>query len=482
MAFGVKLAAMQYRLFYGTSEIAVVPPNQKRKRPQRGCLRGSGGRLSHSSVEVSVIEMERRTKLVWFQKQFTTSSGMTDYYETKSQPITRVMVWQAYKKVKANRGSGGIDEMNWEYLANHAKTELYKLWNRLTSGCYFPMPVRQVEIAKSGGGIRALGIPTLLDRVAQEVVRHHLEKLVEPLFHSCSFGYRPNRSCHDAVAQAAHHSFKHHFAIDLDIKGFFDTIDHELLLKAVSHYCKDKWVRMYVERWLRAGIVQQDGNWVEMTTGTPQGGVLSPLLSNIFLHVVFDKWMEKHHPQKPFERYADDIVVHCKSEKQAVYLLGKITDRFKACKLQLHPVKTKIVNVGGRSEKRYPKSYDFLGFTIRPNTSRIKGQVRVMPATFVSKKSRKRIGQKFRAMALHKRRRSLKEIAEAINPVIRGIINYYHKFWNGHMYVVWHRLNQRLLKWVKWQKGLYMKAAIRWLRQQYKESPGLFPHWRFVRP
>ena len=248
---------------------------------------------------------------------------MIDYYQTKSQPITRLMVWQAYKEVRANKGSAGIDDMGWDYLEQNKSTELYKLWNRLTSGSYFPQAVKQVAIPKKGGGERQLGIPTILDRIAQQVVKLHLERKVEPLFHESSFGYRPNRNAHQAVIQANKHSFNHDFAIDLDIKGFFDTIDHELLMKAVKHYCSDKWVLMYVERWLKAGLIQPQGNFVSTNTGTPQGGVISPLLANLFLHVVFDKWMDKHHPEKPFERYADDIVVHCKTEKQALYMLHR---------------------------------------------------------------------------------------------------------------------------------------------------------------
>ncbi|WP_290792328.1 group II intron reverse transcriptase/maturase [Flavihumibacter sp. UBA7668] len=407
---------------------------------------------------------------------------MIDYYEAKSQPITRLMVWQAYKKVKANKGSSGKDAMSWAYLDKHAKTLLYKLWNRLSSGSYFPMPVRQVEIAKSDGGVRQLGIPTLLDRIAQEVAKHHLEKQVEPLFHNSSFGYRPKRSCHDAVAQAERNSFNHDFVIDLDIKGFFDNIDHELMMKALQHYCKDRWVLLYAQRWLKAGVMSKDGNVLPSEAGTPQGGVISPLLANVFLHAAFDKWMEKEHPGKPFERYADDIVVHCKTEKQAKYVLAMITRRLNACKLTLHPVKTKIVNLRGTAEKKYPKGYDFLGFTIRPSFSQIKGKNLLMPATFISTKSKKRVLEKFKSMSIHKRRRPLKEVAALLTPVIRGIINYYHKFWDGHMHKVWYQLNQRLLKWVKWEKGLYEHAAIKWLKQRYKETPHLFPHWRFVHP
>jgi RNA-directed DNA polymerase len=407
---------------------------------------------------------------------------MIDYFETKSQPITKVMVWEAYKKVRANKGGVGVDGMDWAYLDEHKKSLLYKLWNRLSSGTYFPMPVRQVAIAKSDGGIRLLGIPTLLDRIAQEVAKHHLEKRVEPIFHNNSYGYRPGRSCHDAVAQSNRHAFNHDFAIDLDIKGFFDTIDHELLMKAVGYYCKEKWVLLYVKRWLESGAVQQDGQEMKTELGTPQGGVISPILANIFLHVVFDRWMTKEHPEKPFERYADDIIVHCKTEKQAIYVLNKIRTRMRACQLTLHPEKTKIVNLRGKAEKKYPKSYDFLGFMIRASSIKSKGKICVVPSVFVSTKSRSSLLKKFKTLAIHKRRTTLEAIAIELSPLIRGVMNYYTKFSKGALRYVFNQLNARLLKWVKWEKRLYKYASIRWLKLQYKSNPKLFPHWVLVHP
>ncbi|WP_391557595.1 group II intron reverse transcriptase/maturase [Robertmurraya sp.] len=407
---------------------------------------------------------------------------MIDYYETKSQPITKVMVWQAFKEVKANKGSAGIDKMDWEYLEENKKTELYKLWNRLTSGSYYPNAVKQVGIPKKDGGIRKLGIPTILDRIAQQVVKRHLERIVEPLFHESSFGYRPNRNCHQAVKQANVNSFNHDFAIDLDIKGFFDNIDHELLMKTVTHYCKDKWVIMYVERWLKSGVVQQDGSFVPTLSGTPQGGVISPLLANLFLHVVFDKWMEKQHPTKPFERYADDIVVHCKTEKQALYMLHLINKRMESCKLVLHSEKSKIVNLRGISLKKYPKGFDFLGFTIRPSSIKSKGKVKSIPSIFISQKSKNNLMEKFKTLKIHKKRKTIEEIAKEINPVLRGIINYYHKFRKSDIRNVWRQLNERLLKWVKWEKGLYKKASVRYLKTKHKEKPNLFLHWILVHP
>jgi group II intron reverse transcriptase/maturase len=344
------------------------------------------------------------------------------------------------------------------------------------------MPVKEVTIKKKQGGKRKLGVPTIIDRIAQQVVKTHLEPKVEPLFHNSSYGYRPSRNCHQAVAQAERSAFNHDFVIDLDIKSFFDTIDHELLMKAVRFYCKDKWILLYVERWLKSGIVQQDGNQIDRLTGTPQGGVISPLLANIFMHVTFDKWMENNHPEKPFERYADDVVVHCKTEKQAIFVLKQIRQRLSFCKLSVHPGKTKIVNLRGTAKKKYTKSFDFLGFTIRPHWCKINGRMLLVPSIFISAKSKSSVLEKFRDLQIHKRRKPIEEIAKELRPIIQGVINYYCKFSIGHTRNIWNQLNARLLKWVKWEKGLYKMASIRWLQKKYKELPSLFPHWKWVHP
>jgi len=268
--------------------------------------------------------------------------------------------------------------------------------------------------------------------------------------------------------------------IDLDIKSFFDTIDHELLMKAVKHYCADKWVLLYVKRWLDTGIVQQDGNYVDRVSGTPQGGVISPLLANMFLHVSFDKWMEIHHPRKPFERYADDIVVHCKTERQAIYLLKDISQRLSNCKLSVQQEKTKIVSLRGASEKKCKRSFDFLGFTIEPHWFRTKSGCQLMPRSVISTKSISSVLDKFKRV--HKWRKSLAELAKELNPVIRGVINYYCKFWSYHTQDLWRQLNKRLTKWVQWEKGLYKLAAVRWLKKKYAERPNLFAYWKLVYP
>jgi group II intron reverse transcriptase/maturase len=407
---------------------------------------------------------------------------MIDYHQTKSQPITRAMVAKAYHRVKQNKGSGGIDGMSWQDLERDLDKQLYKLWNRLSSGSYFPPLVKEVKIPKKDGGVRKLGIPTILDRIAQEVVRTHLEPKVEPLFHESSFGYRRGRSCHGAVDTALSNIMTHDWVIDLDIQSFFDSIDHELMMKALEHYCKDRWVLLYVSRWLKAGIMQTDGTKVDRVTGTPQGGVVSPLLANIFLHVVFDGWMDKHHPEKPFVRYADDIVVHCKTDKQARFVLAKIKERFTRCKLKVHPGKTRIVNMRGITEEKYPRSFDFLGFTLKPYwTKTVKGH-KLLVTVFMSQKSKSSVLKKFQGMELHKRRKPVEELARLLNPITRGVINYYCKLWASHTSWLWTQLNLRLTKWVMWEKGLFRRAAHRWLKRKFKETPNLFYHWKIAHP
>ena len=407
---------------------------------------------------------------------------MIDYYETKSQPITRAMVAKAYRKVKSNQGSGGIDQMSWEDLDRDLSHQLYKLWNRLSSGSYFPLPVKEVEITKKDGGVRKLGIPTILDRIAQEVVKSHLESIVEPHFHNSSYGYRRGRSCHNAVDKVLENIMTHDWVIDLDIQRFFDTIDHDLMMKAVAHYCQDKWVLLYVSRWLKAGIMNKDGNLQDRITGTPQGGVISPLLSNIFMHVVFDKWMEKHHPKKPFVRYADDVVVHCKTDKQARFVLTMIHKRLSECKLADHPKKTRIINMRGITEEKHPRSFDFLGFTFKPYWTKTAKGFKILITNFISQKSMSSIMNKFRKLGLHKRRKPLEFLAKILNPITRGVINYYCKIWSGHTDRLWKHLNHRIMKWVIWEKGLYVKSAVRWLRTKFRENPNLFYHWKIVHP
>jgi RNA-directed DNA polymerase len=407
---------------------------------------------------------------------------MIDYFETKSQPITRLMVWQAYQKVRANKGGAGIDNMTWELLDKNLRTELYKLWNRLTSGTYFPPAVKEISIPKKDGGERKLGIPTILDRIAQEVVRSYLEPFAEPHFHNSSYGYRPNRNPHQAIEAVLRNEFNHDWVIDLDIQSYFDTIDHELLIKSVMQFCREKWIIMYIRRWLEAGIMKSEGEKVERTSGTPQGGVISPLLSNIFLHFVFDKWMEKYHHEKPFVRYADDIVVHCKSDKQSYFMLKEITKRMEECKLKVHPAKTKIINHRGLIKTAHSRKFDFLGYTFKPCWVKTKVGMKLMIKAIMSNNSRQKVLEKIRKLKIHKIRKPIEKIAEILNPILRGIINYYCKFNPGKTYLVWYQINQRIIKWLKWERGFSKSKAIKWLKQKWEENPKLFVHWDLAHP
>ena len=263
--------------------------------------------------------------------------------EAKPFSITRQEVWEAYKRVKANKGAAGVDEESITDFEKRLKKNLYKIWNRMTSGSYFPPPVRMVKIPKANGGERKLGIPTVSDRIAQMVVKRRMEPEVDPLFHSDSYGYRPWKSALEAVGQARQRCWRRDWVIDLDIKGFFDNIDHELLMRAVRKHAKEKWIGLYIERWLKVPEQDENGRLVPREKGTPQGGVVSPLLANLFLHYAFDRWITEKYPHVQFERYADDAIVHCRTESEAQELRTAIAARMEQCRLELHPQKTKIV-------------------------------------------------------------------------------------------------------------------------------------------
>jgi len=271
---------------------------------------------------------------------------------SKQYVISKMLFVEAYKKVKANGGSAGVDGISMAMYEKNLKGNLYKVWNRMSSGSYFPKPVKAVEIPKKSGGTRKLGIPTVEDRIAQMVVKLMVEPILDPLFHEDSYGYRPNKSALDAVGKARERCWRYDYVIDLDIKGLFDNIDHALLMKAVEWHIKESWIVLYIDRWLKTPFKDVDGTLIPRISGTPQGGVVSPILSNLFMHYAFDMWMEREHPYCPFERYADDTVVHCKSEKQARFILKAIGERLTACKLELHPVKTKLVYCKDKDRKR----------------------------------------------------------------------------------------------------------------------------------
>jgi group II intron reverse transcriptase/maturase len=405
--------------------------------------------------------------------------------ERKSFPVTKGIVWEAYKKVKRNRGSAGIDRVSIEDFDKNLSNNLYKIWNRLASGSYFPPGVKQVEIPKKDGKVRKLGIPTVGDRVAQTVVKTYLEEKVDQMFHPYSYGYRPCKSAHDALQQARKNCWEYAWVIDMDIKGFFDNIDHELVMKALDAVTGAKWVKMYCLRWMEARVETKEGLINKEGKGTPQGGVISPLLANLFLHFAFDQWMVKNYAAIRFERYADDIIVHCQTKEQAEQMLTSIRERMQECKLELHEEKTKIVYCKDyrRREKFTNVSFDFLGFTFKPRTTMNKSQNKLFQGfdLAISKTSRKKIVGEINKLGFHKwTGHDLSDIAKVLNPKIRGWLNYFGKFRRYELAGVFMRLNFRILKWSrkKFKRLRYSKRAnYNWLKRVCHFYPNLFVHW-----
>ncbi len=407
----------------------------------------------------------------------------------KAKPfdIPKREVWEAFKKVKANQGAaGGHVETIADFEAD-LSNNLYELWNRLSSGSYFPPPVRRVDIPKVDGGTRPLGIPTVADRVAQEVVRRYLEPRLEPEFHIDSYGYRPGRSAIDAVRRARQRCWRYDWVLDLDVKAYFDSIDWELMLKAVRHHTNCPWVVLYIERWLKAPVQLEDGSVVLRTSGTPQGGVVSPVLANLFLHYAFDMWMKRTYPHIPFERYADDAICHCKSADEAQALWSMLADRFAACKLVLHSEKTKIVYCKDANRRGdFPnQSFDFLGFSFRARKTMWQGILPAhgfMPAA--SPKALTAISRTIRRWTLHQRSdKSLQDLANMYNPYIGGWINYYGQFYRAQLRSTLQRIDGYLVRWARRKyKRLRERpnGARDWLARVRRAKPTLFPHWRFV--
>lgn len=406
---------------------------------------------------------------------------------TKAKPfdISKREVWEAFKKVKANRGAAGVDGQTITDFEADLTNNLYKLWNRMSSGSYFPLPVRRVDTPKEDGGTRPLGIPTVTDRIAQEVARRNLEPRLEPLFHDDSYGYRPGRSAIDAVRTTRQRCWRYDWVLDIDIKGYFDSIDWELLLKAVRHHTDCPWVLLYIERWLKVPVQMEDGSVVPRTAGTPQGGVVSPTLANLFLHYAFDLWMTRNYPGIPFERYADDIICHCKSAKEAQALWRALQDRFAACKLVMHPQKTKLVYCkdANRRGDFAKQAFDFLGFTFRARKTIWQGHIHAhgfMPAA--SPKALKSISRAIRRWTLHHRSdRTLQDLAEIYNPYIQGWINYYGQFYREQLRPTLKRIDAYVTRWARRKfKRLRRrpKGAREWLARMRCANPTLFAHWR----
>jgi len=405
--------------------------------------------------------------------------------KTKPYDISKTIVWEAYKRVKANKGAAGIDDESIADFEVNLKDNLYKIWNRMSSGSYFPPPVKAVEIPKKNGGVRVLGVPTVSDRIAQMTVKMHFEPLVEPHFHKDSYGYRPNKSAIDAVSITRQRCWKYNWVLEFDIKGLFDNIDHELLMKAVYKHTDCKWIILYIERWLKAPFQTKDGKVTERTSGTPQGGVISPVLANLFLHYVFDKWMELNYPNNPWARYADDGIAHCRTLEEAESLLERLKIRFEECKLQLHPDKTKIVYCkdDDRKENHEEIKFDFLGFTFRPRRSKNKfGKHFINFTPAVSNKAMKAMRKEIHDWRMHlKPDKELIDLSNMFNPIIRGWINYYGRFYKSGLYPVMRHMNKALAHWAsrKYKKlERHRTRAENWLGKIARRELKLFFHWQ----
>lgn len=406
--------------------------------------------------------------------------------KAKQFNIPKTLVWESWKLVKANQGSAGVDQESIEDFARDLGSNLYKIWNRMSSGAYFPPPVKAVVIPKKQGGHRVLGVPCVSDRIGQMVVKLAFEPMVEPYFLADSYGYRPGKSALGAVAVARQRCWKYDFVLEFDIRGLFDNINWELLLKTVRKHTENKWVLLYIERWLKATMQMPNGSIVERTRGTPQGGVIGPILSNLFLHYVFDIWMTTHHKDKPWCRYADDGIVHCKTDAKAQALLVKLKQRFAECKLELHPDKTKIVYCKDGTRKRNHENtkFKFLGYEFRRRLTRnsYTNSLRLNFTPAICPEAKKDITAQLRT--LNSRNRTdleIEQIAAFINPKLIGWLNYYGKYTKSAMNIIWSRVNSMLVCWAR-RKYKYLKShktkAIMFIKKIAKSRPYLFIHWK----
>lgn len=405
--------------------------------------------------------------------------------KAKSFNITKDLVYQAYKEVKANKGSAGVDKVTIEQFDKNLSRNLYKIWNRMASGTYFPPAVKAVEIPKKNGGIRVLGVPTVEDRIAQMVVKLRFEEKVDKYFLSDSYGYRPGKSAHDAIEITRKRCWQNDWVLEFDIKGLFDNINHELLMKAVRKHTDSKWELLYIERWIKAPLEIPDGKKISRNAGVPQGGVISPVLSNLFLHYVFDKWMKINFPENPWCRYADDGIVHCSTKRQAEHIKECLEKRFKECKLEIHPEKTKIIYCkdSNRRESHSNVEFTFLGYTYRPRKAKGKNGkefTSFIPA--ISNKAKKHICQTIKEWRLlWMTNKELADIAEKYNPIIRGWLNYYGKYGKRELAKVLEQINLHLCFWVRRKYKKYKfkpKRAKEYLRYLSVKLRPLFEHWK----
>lgn len=404
----------------------------------------------------------------------------------KTFEIPKSLVWRAYREVKRNRGAAGIDGQTIAGFDANRDKNLYKIWNRLSSGSYFPPPVRAKRIPKGDGKDRILGIPTVTDRIAQGAVKLYAEVYLDPIFHEDSYGYRPRKSAHQALATCAERCWTSNWVLEVDIKAFFDHVSHDLILKALKHHEMPKWVLLYCKRWLRAPLVEVDdeASWVEREVGTPQGGVISPLLANLFLHYAFDRWMERHYRWIRFERYADDIVCHCGRMKDAERLRSAINARFQEVGLMVNDQKSHIVYIDTFKRWNVRTCFTFLGYDFKVRTLKnYKGQLyrKCMPGA--SQKAMRKITQAIKEWRVHRSSgASVEELARRHNATLRGWITYYGKFWyRNFSYRLWSVFQSRLVKWAKMKYRISNRKAERMLLRLRKSNPDLFAHWYLLR-
>jgi RNA-directed DNA polymerase len=400
-------------------------------------------------------------------------------------PIDKRQVWQAYLAVRPNDGTYGADQEDWATFDRKLYHHLYQIWNRLSSGAYFPTAVRRVMLRKAGGGERPLGIPSVRDRIVQEVLRKVLEPYLEPHFHASSYAYRRGKNAHEAISECRYNTDYYSWCVDLDIRGYFDNIPHDKLMRAVVHFCPElTWLHRYLWRILKAPVQMPEGNVQEVTKGVPQGGVISPLLSNLYLHVVFDKWIGKQVKAKfAFERYADDIIIHTSSEKAAQFILKLVKERMLDCGLELHPEKTKLVQTESHRRelvnKSYPSSFVFLGHQFSKDLVRLKdGSTKLLYVAKVSKDARKRMLRQLKYEKLHKRTCRLEELAGQLNQKVAGWVSYFGKYAGTSMHQIYAHINRRLVKWVMWKYRKFKLQAIAWLKRKWREHSMLFVHWQ----
>lgn len=437
--------------------------------------------LTSSSSEAAVMAVEPRGQpeaaREYQRKRMNTQ-------EQKTFAISKREVKLAWMQVRAKGGIGGVDGQGIKDFERNLEKNLYKLWNRMSSGSYHPKAVLRVEIPKGDGTKRPLGIPTVTDRIAQQVVKERFEKVVDEFFHQDSYGYRANKSAQEAVRTCRQRCWEYDWVLDVDIQKFFDTIEHELMMKAVEHHTTESWMVLYIQRWLKAPVQNKNGEIEEAVRGTPQGGVISPVLANLYLHYAFDRWMERSFPGVKFERYADDIVIHCTTKEQSEQIQHALAERLEECRLKLHPEKTKVVYCrDGARQGRYPtKKFTFLGYTFQPRDAQNRQTketfTRFLPAVSTAAAKKFRTNIKDRGI-FNMHHLSVDELARQVNLLTKGWYEYFRHFYKSALNCMSNWLDTAIVRWLKRKLRLKWRDAYSMLQGLLKQNPKRFAHWLF---